>query len=72
MHTSATPISLRRLVDERICAPAIGKSVGWLRKDRLNSKIVPFVRVGTSIRYDLDRVFAVVMATEEGGQGTRT
>lgn len=55
----------RTLVDERVCAQSLNKSIGWLRKDRLTKRIVPFVRVGASIRYDLDRVHAIF--AEEGG-----
>ena len=63
MQTAPAPIA----VDERVCAPAIGKSVAWLRKDRLSTKIIPFYRIGKSIRYDLDRVRAALATTEEGG-----
>lgn len=57
----------RQLVDARTCAAFLGKSAEWVRKDRQSKKTIPFVRVAGSIRYDMERVMAVVMATEEGG-----
>lgn len=54
-------------VDENVCAPAIGKSVAWLRKDRLGAKIIPFYRIGKSVRYDLGRVREALASVEEGG-----
>lgn len=68
MATQPAPQS-RTLVDERVCALSLNKSIGWLRKDRLTKRIVPFVRVGASIRYDLDRVHASF--AEEGGPKAR-
>ena len=59
----------RTLVDETACARALAKSVGWLRKDRLTKRVVPFVRVGASIRYDMARVYATLV--EEGGPNAR-
>jgi predicted DNA-binding transcriptional regulator AlpA len=45
------------LVDEREAALAVGKSVSWLQKDRLQgTPVIPFVRVGSSVRYDLAAV----------------
>ena len=62
-----TPSSQRKLVDETVCASQLSKSLSWIRQDRLGKKTIPFVRVAGSIRYDMERVMAVVMATEEGG-----
>jgi hypothetical protein len=47
--------------------PAIGKSVFWLRKDRIGAKIVPFYRIGKSVRYDLERCRSALLSLEEGG-----
>ena len=63
MTTSAAPIN----VDERACALAIRKSVPWLKKDRRTKKLIPFYRIGRSVRYDLDRVRVALLALEEGG-----
>lgn len=67
MITTEPRVALRALVDETACARALSKSLSWIRKDRLGRKTIPFVRVAGSVRYDMDRVMAVVMATEEGG-----
>lgn len=54
MNTPAQPVTA--LVDEFACAAAIRMSVSWLRNDRRTKRIVPVIRIGTSIRYDMDRV----------------
>ena len=55
------------LVNEHACAEAIGMSVFFLRKDRRTKRCVPFVRLGTSVRYNLERVREALAAQEEGG-----
>ncbi len=43
------------LVTEAELAPALGVSVSWLQKDRTaDSPVIPFVKLGTSVRYDLE------------------
>ncbi len=54
-------------VDETACAAAIGMSVAWLRKDRRGARLVPFYRLGGSVRYNLARVREALGAVEEGG-----
>ncbi len=54
-------------VDETVCARSIGKSVAWLKKDRYGAKIIPFYRIGKSVRYDLERCRAALLSLEEGG-----
>jgi hypothetical protein len=56
-----------QLVDEHAVARALGKSVSWVRKDRRGKRIIPFIPLGGSIRYDLERIFAVLAGMEEGG-----
>lgn len=55
-------------VDEYAIAQAIGMSVPWLRKDRRTKRLVPFYRIGKSIRYDIGRVRAALITLEEGGK----
>jgi len=55
------------IVNERVCASALSTSVGWLRKDRLGAKVLPFYRIGKLVRYDLERCRAALLAIEEGG-----
>lgn len=62
---SASPIPIA--VDERTCAAALGMSVAWLRKDRLGSRLLPHFRLGSSVRYNLDRCREALAATEVGG-----
>jgi len=54
-------------VDEIACANSISMSVHWLRKDRRGARRIPFYRLGDRILYDLDRVRASLLKTEEGG-----
>lgn len=59
----STPIA----VSEAQLAKAIGMSVHYLRKDRTDKRLIPFYRIGGSIRYNLDRVRQALAACEEGG-----
>jgi len=55
-------------VDEHAVAAAIGMSVHFVRKDRRTKRLLPYFRIGGSIRYDLDRVRdALISKCEEGG-----
>jgi hypothetical protein len=63
MSASPTPIA----VDERACAAALGMSVAWLRKDRLGSRLLPHFKLGSSVRYNLDRCREALNAAEVGG-----
>lgn len=62
-----TPEAPRIAVDETALAAAIGMSVAFLRKDRRTKRLLPFYRIGDSIRYDLSRVRESLAALEEGG-----
>ncbi len=55
-------------VDEHTLAAAIGMSVHFVRKDRRGKKIIPFIRIGGSIRYDIERVRKALAALEVGGE----
>ncbi|WP_130434115.1 hypothetical protein [Rivibacter subsaxonicus] len=59
-------------VNERACAQAIGMSVPWLRKDRRTKRLIPFFRIGTAVRYNIDRVREALATMEEGGQASTT
>ncbi len=63
MNTHTTQIA----VDERACAAALGMSVAWLRKDRQTKRLLPFAKLGSAVRYDLDRCRQALMALEQGG-----
>ena len=55
------------LLDTSAIAEFLGLSPAWVKKDRLTKRLLPFVRVGSSIRYDLARVREALAATEAGG-----
>ena len=69
MSSTSTPNALA--VGERECAAALNMSVAWLRKDRCSAKIIPFSRLGKSVRYDLDRVRVALASVEEGGTAAK-
>ena len=54
-------------VGEFDLAAAIGMSVDFLRKDRSGKRIIPFFRIGKSIRYNPQRVNEALASLEEGG-----
>lgn len=57
----------RLAVNEKTLAEAIGMSVPWLRKDRATKRLLPFYRIGASVRYDVARVREALARLEEGG-----
>jgi hypothetical protein len=64
----AEPAVSLRLHDEGELAEALKISIHWLRKDRRTKRIVPFFRIGTAVRYDLEHVRAALSRLECGGQ----
>jgi hypothetical protein len=59
-------------VGEAEAAKAIGISVFFLRKDRRNKRLIPFIRLGDRCLYDLNRVRAALLQLEEGGCAVRS
>ncbi len=55
-------------VTEFYMAERLGMSVEFMRKDRRGKKQIPFWRLGTSIRYNPQRVLEALSQLEEGGQ----
>lgn len=53
-------------VGEREAATALGLSVHTLRKDRQKARLIPFYKIGRSVRYDMARV-REALATREFG-----
>jgi len=49
-----------KLINEKHAAKIIGKSVSWLQKDRSSTRKIPYIRIGKSIRYDIDDLFRVI------------
>lgn len=67
MKTETIQGAVRRIVDEHKAAAYVGFSVHTLRKDRREAMRLPFFRIGTAIRYDLDRIDAALEPLEVGG-----
>jgi hypothetical protein len=61
----------RLVVDEFEAAQALGLSVHTLRKDRTGPRRFPFYKVGSSIRYNLDRLRESLADFEHGGPAAR-
>ncbi|MCX5908480.1 MAG: DNA-binding protein, partial [Deltaproteobacteria bacterium] len=49
-----------RLVNEKFISEKFGRAVQTLRNDRFAGKGFPYIRVGRSIRYDLDEVEGII------------
>lgn len=60
------------LVDEHQAAKALGLSVHTLRKDRQHQRRIPYLKLGGTVRYNLERVFEAVAAYELGGPQIRS
>lgn len=56
-------------VNEFACAEGSGMSVFFLRKDRSASgkKIIPFIKIGGAVRYDMSAVHNALRAMQQGG-----
>lgn len=67
MNTTSPPL----LVDEHAIAAMLGLSVATLQKDRRTVRRFPFVRIGKSIRYNVEAVRAACEALSQGGDATR-
>ncbi len=58
-------------ITEHQVAASIGMSVHWVRKDRRGKRLLPFYKLGDSVRYDPERVRQALRGIEEGGTGAR-
>lgn len=67
MHPAPNTAGTRLAVDEKTLAACLGMSVAWLRKDRSGARVVPFFRLGSSVRYNIDRVREALDKRAEGG-----
>ena len=54
-------------VGEHEAAAALGLSVHTLRKDRQHDRRIPFFKIGSAVRYNLERVRDALAAYEQGG-----
>lgn len=68
MPTAGTPTTVPKLaLTEHEMADALGLSVHTLRKDRQRERRIPFFKLGSAVRYDVNRVREALAAFEEGG-----
>ncbi len=47
-------VARKTRVSEAELAPLLGCSVSWLQKDRSGARVIPFVKEGSAVRYDVD------------------
>lgn len=64
----ARPEQERLGVSEHVVAAELGISVHTLRKDRVTRRRFPFFKIGSSVRYNLQRVREALLQLEVGGQ----
>lgn len=57
----------KTFVNEFDCAKSTGLSVSFLRQDRSHKQLLPFLKIGKAVRYDLEKVHAT-LRTMEGGK----
>ncbi len=72
MPTAGTPTAVPKLaLTEHEMAEALGLSVHTLRKDRQRQRRIPFFKLGSAVRYDVNRVRETLAQLEEGGTQRR-
>ena len=59
------------VLNEHEMAAAIGLTVHFLRRDRCKKRLIPFYKIGGTIRYNVDRVREALADLEEGGARRR-
>lgn len=64
METKDLPL----IADDKAIAKITHMSLPWVRKDRMTKRILPFFRMGRSIRYNVPVVLAALSAHMEGGK----
>jgi len=65
--TAAPSPTARIGLTEKELADMLGLSVAWLQRDRRTKRLLPFFRLGGSIRYSPERVRAALDRFQEGG-----
>lgn len=61
----------RLALREDVIAQETGLSLAFLRADRRNLRRIPFYKIGSAVRYNLDRVREALTALEVGGPAPR-
>jgi hypothetical protein len=62
-----TVVDVEPLLDERDIARITKRSLASVRRDRLMRKGVPFIRIGSSVRYKLQSLRDFLESCETGG-----
>ena len=57
----------RLALTESELAADLALSLSWLRKDRRTKRLLPYFKIGGSVRYNRDRVLQALARMEEGG-----
>lgn len=55
------------LLDESAAARLLGCSVAFLRKDRRTKQQIPFIKLGSLVKYRRERLIDAAQALEIGG-----
>ena len=63
-----TTVNLEALLDEKDIAHITKRSLASIRRDRLMRKGVPFIRIGSSVRYRPDAVRTFLAKCGANGQ----
>lgn len=62
----------KTLLNEFQLAELLTMSVSWLRKDRIDKRLIPFFKIGGRVLYDADRVrAALILKYERGGVASK-
>jgi hypothetical protein len=65
-------VEVLRLVGEReVAGKVLPVSVSWLQKDRIGAQLIPYIKLGDRVLYDVDAVLAAVRAYAVGGADKR-
>lgn len=59
-----------KLITEAQVAEMLGVSTQSLRKNRLSNRIIPYLKIGASIRYDLEDVISFIKHNKQGVRET--
>ena len=73
INQESREVSRNRLaLREDVIAEETGLSLAFLRADRRTLRRIPFYKIGSAVRYNLDRVREALAALEVGGPAPRT
>ena len=56
------------LITEAECSKRFSLSTGFLRRDRLTKQLLPFIKIGTAVRYNVAAVTNALHSFQQGGK----